>query len=201
MGGSCNLFAGGIVVPIMNNIISLFSSRDGADTFEARLAPHIKGLYSQAWRYTGNCEEAEDLLQDLLLELYGKQEQMAQADNLPAWLNRCLYHRFVDRHRRRARAPRLEDVSAKHHQEALAHPDSAESDYMHTQVLRGMAKLNPVQRAVASLHDISGYSLPEIADITNVPLGTLKSHLHRARHRLKSLLELQPFADGQRRVN
>lgn len=185
----------------MNNIISLFSSRDGANTFEASLAPHIRGLYTQARRYTGNTHDAEDLLQDLLLELYGKRAQMASVENLPAWLNRCLYHRFIDRHRRKVRTAPSEGFDENRHQVEVAQPDRAESDCLHAQVLRGMRQLNPVQRAVITLHEIDGYSLPEIADITDVPLGTLKSHLHRSRKRLKKLLDLQPSGDDQRQIN
>lgn len=184
----------------MNKIISLFSGRDGADTFEGKLAPHVKALYRQAWQYTGNAHDAEDLLQDLLLELYGKQAQMAASENLPAWLNRCLYHRFVDRHRRRLRTPHFEDFVEENHVGQYARPDDAETACLHGEVLRAMDELKPVQRAVVSLHDISGFTLPEIADITDVPLGTLKSHLHRARKRLKSMLELQPSVSSERQV-
>ena len=182
----------------MNNIISLFSRRDGRDSFESRLAPHVKGLYNQAWQYCGNAHDAEDLLQDLLLELYGKQEKMAAAENLPAWLNRCLYHRFIDHHRRQQRTPVLEDIADESHQHNLATPASAESDYLCGQIVAGMTQLSAVQRAVIGLHDISGFTLPEIADITDVPLGTLKSHLHRARKRLKSLLLVQPSMNAER---
>jgi RNA polymerase sigma-70 factor (ECF subfamily) len=182
----------------MNNIISLFARAGGDDSFESLLAPHIKDLYQRAYHLTGSESDAEDLLQDLLLELYGKQEAMRSAENLGGWLYRCLYHRFVDGHRRAQRRSHVEEQLEEGHELGAAQPDCAETDYLHQQVLRGMGSLTAVQRAVISLHDIKGHSLPELVPILELPLGTLKSHLHRARKRLKNSLELQPFTYEER---
>lgn len=176
----------------MNNIISLFSRVNKTQPFEHLLAPHISGLYRQAYQYTGNASDADDLLQDVLLELFNKQEQMSQANNLPAWLNRCLYHRFVDRCRSQNRAPEHEDIDAIHISDEQR-SNQPEQFCLNGQIIAALQSLNPVQRAVVSLHDISGFSLPELASIVDMPLGTLKSHLHRARKQLKKNLQLQPF--------
>lgn len=176
----------------MNNIISLFSRVNKTQPFEHLLAPHISSLYKQAYQYTGNANDADDLLQDVLLELFNKQEQMSQADNLPAWLNRCLYHRFVDRCRRKNRAPEHEDIDALPIRDEQR-SNEPEQFCVNKQIIAGLQSLNPVQRAVVSLHDISGFTLPELASIVDMPLGTLKSHLHRARKQLKKNLQLQPF--------
>ncbi len=181
----------------MNNIISLFSRANKTQPFEHLVAPHVSGLYRQAYQYTGNASDADDLLQDVLLELFNKQEQMAQANNLPAWLNRCLFHRFVDRCRSQKRAPEcdnIDDINISDDRRSM----EPEQYCLNRQIIAGLQRLNPIQRAVVSLHDIGGFSLPELADIVDMPLGTLKSHLHRARKQLKKNLQLQPF-DAQAR--
>lgn len=183
---------------VMGNIVSLLSRKMGAGSFESVLAPHLNMLYRQAYKYTGNGADAEDLLQDLLVHLYSRQKQLHAADNLAAWLARCLYHRFVDLHRQRKRIPGMEDIDSPVIDNALSQSDSGEAAYFHDQILSAMTQLTSIQRAVLSLHDIDGYTLPELVDILDCPLGTLKSHLHRARKRLKSELELQPIDAGVR---
>ncbi|MFK7731449.1 MAG: RNA polymerase sigma factor [Pseudomonadales bacterium] len=181
----------------MNNIISLFSRANKTQPFEHLLAPHISGLYRQAYQYAGCASDADDLLQDLLLELFNKQEQMSQAENLPAWLNRCLYHRFIDRCRTQSRAPEYEDIDALPIKDERR-SNEPEQFCLNRQIVAGLQGLNPIQRAVVSLHDINGFSLPELASIVDMPLGTLKSHLHRARKQLKKNLRLQPFDEPAR---
>ena len=171
----------------MNNIVSLFSRRRSGDSFEAVLAPHMERLYKPAFQYMGNAGDAEDLLQDFLVELYGRQQQMAEAENLPAWLHRCLYHRFIDGHRKLARRPQQDDIAGMEIESAGHGPE--ESHY-HRQVMAALDHLNAVQRTVVTMHDLNGYTLPELSDIMDMPVGTLKSHLHRARKQLKQRLKL-----------
>jgi len=185
----------------MNNIISFFSGAGRKTPFEALLSPHIKQLYQQACHYTGAVADAEDLLQDLLVELFAKQDKMRSSTNLAAWLNRCLYNRFIDRYRQSKRYSQHEDIdqlSAHLEPYASHHP---ETECYHQQIRDGLKQLNDVQRAVVSLHDICGFSLPELAEIVDMPLGTLKSHLHRARKQLKNNLQLQPFETTARCMN
>ncbi len=179
----------------MNNIISLFSRESSKAPFEAVLSPHIEFLYQQAYHYTGTVADAEDLLQDLLVELFTKQDKMQSSSNLGAWLNRCLYNRFVDRYRQTKRFAAHQDIDEPNVAVQLRTRDSQqpESECYYQQIREGLNQLNSVQHAVVSLHDICGFSLPELVGITDMPLGTLKSHLHRARKQLKKNLNLQPF--------
>ncbi len=180
----------------MNNISSLFSRSQKRQPFEQFLAPHIRSLYHQSYRYMGNSSDADDLLQDLLLELFGKQEQMAAVDNMESWLNRCLYNSFIDRCRRSDRLPAMEDVD----EFELNDDNIASAEYycLNQQVLRYLQRLSPIHRAVISLHDVDGYTLPELSTVLDMPVGTLKSHLHRARKKIKLYLQMQPFETSQR---
>lgn len=179
----------------MNNIISLFR-RGGEGSFEGLLAPHMDALYRQAWHYTGSAMEAEDLLQDLLVDLFTRQEKMRGIESLRPWLSRCLYNRFVDQYRKKQRRPETLDSDRADYTAAEA--PGPENDYYHQEVLEGLALLNQQQRAVVTLHDIQGHTLPELSAILDLPLGTLKSQLHRARARLKNHLQMQPSTPQQR---
>ncbi len=150
------------------------------------MSPHLSTLYKQAYQYVGNASDAEDLLQDLLVHLYSQQGSLTQVDNLPAWLNRCLYHRFIDKHRKLKRAPEFQEYEEN---TLIGSNTAGESSYYHRQILQCMSHLSRDQRAVVSMHDIEGYTLPELSNMMDIPVGTLKSHLHRGRRKLKTLLE------------
>ena len=66
------------------------------------------------------------------------------------------------------------------------------------QVERAVYRLNPDQRSLVALHDMEGYSLPELANMLDTPVGTLKSRLHRARARLRELIGDQGLGDSEK---
>lgn len=182
----------------MSKLVSIFKRRSGdQQSYEALLSPHISGLYKQAYRYTGSEHEAEDLLQDVLLEIYQKQAQLRAATAPAAWLHRCLYHRFIDSYRKRQRQLDT-DADGDTLLATVASADNPEADLAYQQIIRAMQALTPAQRMVVSLHDIEAYTLTELSRTMAMPLGTLKSHLHRGRKVLQQQLSLQPFDNNQR---
>lgn len=176
----------------MKSFLSIFRRASSEHKFEELLRPHLNNLYKQAFHYTGSSFDAEDLLQDVLLETYQKRERLQHVTNLPAWLNRCLYFRFVDRHRASKRQPELEELANEDLDEKLQGTCLSEDEYFKGQMYRGLDMLSAEQRAVINLHDLVGYSLPEISGIMDIPIGTLKSSLHRGRKKLKEYLKLKP---------
>ncbi|MBN1377743.1 MAG: sigma-70 family RNA polymerase sigma factor [Gammaproteobacteria bacterium] len=155
----------------------------------------MNSLFKQAYQYTGNTQDAEDLLQDLLVELYQKQDKLHTAKSLRAWLMRCLYNRFVDGYRKKKSAPNFDSLHDEYLANKLPNDDSPETSYWHKQVLAGLSLLSREQRMVVCLHDIEGHTLAELSDIMKIPLGTLKSHLFRGRRILQDRFKLQPFDD------
>jgi RNA polymerase sigma-70 factor (ECF subfamily) len=180
----------------MNGIVSIFSRTRG-DKLESILSPHINDLYSQAYRYLGDKHSAEDLVQDLLLYVCKRKETLLTLDPVKPWLMQCLYHRFVDSHRKRKR--QVKEVPLDNEDFYLESTEtSLEHQYMREKVIEDMAKLTPEQRAVITLFDIEGYSLEQVAQTLQMAKGTVKSHLHRGRKRLKSLFNLQPNRENER---
>jgi len=176
-------------------IISLFSRSKGAEaSFEALLAPHIEPLYRLAFRFCGTQHEAEDLVQDLLVKLYPKHKDLVQIENLRPWLARALRNHFIDMLRQHQRSPFDSDVN---HEEALESQISHHSDparhlaisQLQGRILVAMESLNEEQKTLIMMHDIESYTLVEIAEILETPIGTLKSRLHRSRARLREILE------------
>ncbi len=182
----------------MNQVISFFKRRRGNNSFEELVAPYIDILFRQAYQYTGKESDAEDLVQELLIELYQKQDKLLAANNLKAWLTRCLYHRFVDSYRKKKSQPSFADIEEQKYESKLPAIDSPDKDYWHHQVIDGLGSLSHEQRMVICLHDIEGHTIAEIATIMQLPIGTLKSHLHRGRATMKRKLDTQPFTKCER---
>lgn len=180
------------------------------NSFEALLEPHVGYLYRLAYRFCGNQDDAEDLVQDLLTKLYARStDELTQLDQLRPWLARVLYRMYVDRCRSQARSPVLQPGSEAELEQQL-HPapgpeQEAESEAVQARLARALQSLNPDQQAVVLLHDIEGYTLNELQYILEVPLGTLKSRLNRAHGYLRQQLEteqktVEPFPTHQRLI-
>jgi RNA polymerase sigma factor (sigma-70 family) len=176
--------------------------------FEDLLRPQVEYLYRLAWRFTGSVADAEDLVQDVLLKLYPRTQEMLEIQRLRPWLAKVLYHQYVDSVRQRARTPVLEVVGADADgkddpmEEVPATTEGpeehAERSGLRERILVALRQLNAEQRAVVAMHDVEGYSLEELEAMLETPLGTLKSRLHRARQRLRELLAMEPFSIRER---
>ena len=107
----------------MSKVISFFKRRHKAqDSFETLIAPHLDTLYQQAYKYTGSEHEAEDLLQDVLVEVYQKCETLRVAPVRRAWLTRCMYCGFIDRYRKKKALPIFEDIDSEAGAQVLTIP-------------------------------------------------------------------------------
>ena len=174
------------------------SARGESAPFEALVKPHLTRLYRLAFRLTGNSPDAEDLVQDVLVKMYQRGEELASIESLGPWLARVLYHQFVDNTRRyarkRLRAVSIDDPAneglvrdALHGASEPQQPDHLEPFHINA-LTRALAALSFEHRTVVLLHDSEGYKLEEIQALTGVSLGTVKSRLPRARARLRELL-------------
>ena len=167
--------------------------------FERLVRPHFDRLYRLAWRLAGQQAEAEDLFQELLIKAYVKLDDLASIDDPGSWLARILYNLFIDERRRFARR-RLRTVEegelAGDGIAGLPGPDDPAWDQQRFEKIstlnRALAQLSEEHRHVVLLHDTEGYKISEIQELMGVAEGTIKSRLHRARARLREILE----ADG-----
>lgn len=170
----------------MSKVVSLFKQDCG---IEPLILPHFSALYSQAYKYTANRAAAQDLVQDVFVYALENRRKVQELDPVLPWLMRCLYHRFIDYFRKHKGdvAPGDEfDFEL-----VAANCTSAEDQYFHEQVRIGLTRLTPEQRVAVTLFDIEGYSLDEVCKVMELPLNTVKSHLHRGRRKLKTHLGLE----------
>ncbi len=161
--------------------------------FETLVAPHIEPLYRLAYRFCGTQHDAEDLVQELLTRLYPKHQELAGIEQPGPWLKKSLYHLFIDDNRRDIRSPvsLMEDIGLDLDSTASDHRDpqhNLERDMSYQHLEKALLTLSLEQRSLIAMHDMEGYSLPELAAMLETPLGTLKSRLHRARARLRAQL-------------
>lgn len=188
-------------------MISLFASRR-ARQFEKQVRPHLTRLYRYAYRLSGSRENAEDIVQDLLVRLFEKQIVIEELDNPTTWLLKVLYRQFIDWQRKTRRTPTLlNEENADEILETLPHehltPEQAlQQDQTQNDLSQALKKLNDDQRVLIMLHDVEGFTLQELHEVLDTPLGTLKSRLHRGRQQLREIYsrDREPV-DASRRVN
>ena len=171
--------------------------------FETDAIPHMRQMFSTAYRLTQDRCDAEDLIQDTFARAYVKFHTFEPGTNLRAWLYCIMFRTFCSSRRKRARRP------AELLADDLACRQAADSDAgivpparsAEAEAFDGLAD-SPVMRALAGLPlqfktalylaDILGYQQSDIADIMGTPLGTVVSRLHRGRAMLRA--KLQPLA-------
>ncbi|MCW9013371.1 MAG: RNA polymerase sigma factor [Gammaproteobacteria bacterium] len=172
--------------------------------FEQLVQPHLQRLYKLAYRFAGQRDDAEDLVQDVLLKLYPRLEEMQAIEKLGPWLARVLYRHFIDRLRSQQRSPIqfIDDEQPfyeSHVSDGLEPDDLLESELSQQSLQRALDQLNEDQRLLVLLHDVEGYSLPEINQLLDVSVGTIKSRLSRARSKLREILgKMEPLSDVHR---
>jgi RNA polymerase sigma-70 factor (ECF subfamily) len=170
---------------------------DDAADFDRLLRGHVSALYRSAYRWTGAEDRAEDLVQELLVRLYPKIDELRELDRIRPWAMRVMYRIFVDQVRRERTSPVQFGADPAQgdsdEAEALIDPSQGPAELWEQQLTQeritaAWATLGEEHRVVLAMHDLEDYSLPELAQIMEVPIGTLKSRLHRARAKLKGLL-------------
>ncbi|HWQ37144.1 MAG TPA: RNA polymerase sigma factor [Burkholderiales bacterium] len=186
----------------MGKFVRFLKRSLGQDPFALLLGPYVDSLYRAAYRFTGRVEDAEDLVQSLLLRLYSKREELARVKDLRPWLVRALYNLFVDTVRRNGREPAAdatgEEAISQLHGPGPEPVETAARAQLEAQIAAALERLNVEQRVVVTLHDMEGYNLAEISQVLDLPIGTVKSRLHRARARLRECLRRELFCVTQR---
>jgi RNA polymerase sigma factor (sigma-70 family) len=171
---------------------------NAAAEFDDLLRDHVPALYRAAYRWTGAVDRSEDLVQELLVRLFPKLDELRDIDKLRPWALRVMYRIFVDQVRRDRSSPvqfgaeAREDTGEEEGQEfidpAEGPAELLEQQLTQERVIAAWESLGEEHRVVLSMHDIEDYSLPELSEIMGVPIGTLKSRVHRARAKLRQLL-------------
>jgi RNA polymerase sigma factor (sigma-70 family) len=188
-----------------------FAARGAQVDFERLVRPHLDYLYKLAYRFTGAADRAEDLMQDLLVRMYPRCDELARVEQLRPWLVRVMYRLFIDQKRHAARAPyvAIADSDLGNAEDGGDPYDNVADDALgpdaqfdlnldRKHLLQAWEQLSDEHKALLALYEIEGYTLNELESLLEVARGTLKSRLHRARARLAELLAAEPFTPLER---
>ena len=167
--------------------------------FSALVTPLIPSLQSTALRMTRNQNDAEDLVQDTLYKSYKSMHQYERGTNFRAWAFRILVNTFITGYRKKVKRPQkvsyddLEDYFLyKKIDNTVVETESEGEVYIDQffddNVKKALEALPYPFRLVVLLCDVEGFSYKEIADIIDVPLGTVMSRLYRGRKLLQKHL-------------
>jgi RNA polymerase sigma-70 factor (ECF subfamily) len=162
---------------------------DEAPTWEEVARSHGRFLYTVAYRLTGNHDDAQDLVQEVLLRV---QRGLAtyRPGSLEGWLSRIATNAFLDDVRRKRRRPAdalPEDADRVLPREQAA-DEALAAAVLRDDVQAALADLPGEYRAAVVLCDVVGLSYQEIADALDVPVGTVRSRIHRGRALLREVL-------------
>jgi len=160
-----------------------------APTWEEFARSHGRFLYTVAYRLTGNREDAEDLVQEVLLRVRRGLETY-QPGSMEGWLSRIATNAFLDEVRRRKRRP--VDLLPEDPDWVLP-PSSAADEALDAMILpddvqAAIQRLPEDFRVAVVLCDVVGLSYVEIGDSLDIPVGTVRSRIHRGRAQLREAL-------------
>lgn len=171
---------------------------DQAD-FERDAMQYAPQLYSAALRMTRNAADAEDIVQETFLKAFRAYDSFEEGTNLKAWLYRILTNTYINKYRKQQRRPsevelgELQDLYLfRRLGESSGASYSAEKEaldqFVDTDIIEALESLPESFRMPVVLADVDGFSYKEIADILDVPIGTVMSRLHRGRKALQRKL-------------
>jgi RNA polymerase sigma-70 factor (ECF subfamily) len=162
---------------------------DGVPTWEEIARDHGRFVYTVAYRLTGSHDDAQDLVQEVLIRA-GRGLATYQPGSLEGWLSRITTNAFLDDVRRKRRRP--QELVADHSERVLpaskAADEALDAEVLPSDVGDALRDLPDDYRAAVVLCDVVGLSYEQIGDALDVPVGTVRSRIHRGRALLRKAL-------------
>jgi len=165
--------------------------------FEQLTTPHMEVLYNYGLRLTGNPDDSSDLLQETFLKAYRFWDKFEQGTNIRAWLFRIMKNTYINQYRKDVKEPDKVEYDEVEKYYDLIRDESSDStdlqEKMFGQLLdddvsKALDSLPEEFRTVVILCDIEGLTYEEIAEFLQIPVGTVRSRLHRGRKILHTKL-------------
>lgn len=167
------------------------------EEFEKEAIPHMDALYNFALKMTGDEDDADDLVQETYLKAFRFFDKFEKGTNCKAWLFRIMKNSYINDYRKQVKEPnkvdyedvqnfyeniKSDEVESKHYEQDVF------SNLLDDEISKAITELPEDFRTVIILSDIEGFTYDEIADFVDIPVGTVRSRLHRARKMLYSQL-------------
>ena len=175
----------------MNSNI-IVDSKKASDDFLNKIMEQSRYLYRIAYRLTGNPEDAEDLTQETVWQAHRKSDKYVYDKSLKAWLRMIMTNRFRDKVRKKhLKVVAIEDNILEPHSfdnQDLSVEEQVENRLILENVMEHINALPEINKNVLVLRHFHGYSYAEISEKLDIPEGTVKTQLFRARKMLKARL-------------
>jgi RNA polymerase sigma-70 factor (ECF subfamily) len=165
--------------------------------FDDEIIPHMDALYNFALRLTTDPNDAEDLVQDTIVKAYRFFSSYEKGTNAKAWMFRILKNSFINNYRKTSKKPSqvdFDEVSSYYESIRAERTETSDlenlmfREMMDDDLSDALTRLPEDFRTVVLLCDVEGYTYEEIANMLDVPIGTIRSRLHRGRNLLKTEL-------------
>lgn len=172
------------------------AQRGDADAFESLVRRHLRSAYATALAVVHEPADADDVCQDAFINALERIEDCRQPDRFAAWLRQIVRNQAHSLHRYQSvrQARPLESITA----EAGTSYDpeiDAERSELRARLKAEIRKLSEVQREVLLLYDLEGWRHREIAELLDMPVGTVRSHLSHARRTLRKRLGTELYME------
>lgn len=167
------------------------------DDFNEEIIPHLDALYNFGLRLTADPNDAEDLVQDTIVKAYRFFSSYEKGTNAKAWLFRILKNSYINNYRKKSKKPAEVDYDEVATFYESIRADRTETSNLEDKMFRELIDddlskaLNGIPedfRTVVLLCDVEDFTYEEIANMLDVPIGTIRSRLHRGRNLLKAQL-------------
>lgn len=167
------------------------------EDFQEEIIPHLDAMYNFALRLTSDPNDSEDLVQDTIVKAYRFFSSYEKGTNAKAWLFRILKNSYINKYRKQSKQPSqvdYDEVSSFYETIRADRTDTSDlEDRMFRELIdddisNALEELPEDFRTVVLLCDVEGFTYEEIANMLDVPIGTIRSRLHRGRNLLKAQL-------------
>jgi RNA polymerase sigma-70 factor (ECF subfamily) len=178
-------------------VLALATSNPKHREFEQQALPHMDVLYNYGLRMTGNSDDARDLLQETFLKAYRFWDKFEQGTNLRAWLFRIMKNTYINLYRKESKEPNKVDYDEIEEYYDIVRDEASDPNDLQEKIFgqlldddvsKALESLPEEFRTVVILCDIEGLAYEEIAEFLQIPVGTVRSRLHRGRKLLYTRL-------------
>jgi RNA polymerase sigma factor (sigma-70 family) len=182
----------------MEEVKTSYTEEQKHRIFEVEFLPHIDAMYNFAYRITYDEDSAKDLLQDTYYKAYKFIESFQVGTNAKAWLFRILKNSFINEFRKKNKEPAMvdyQDVETYYNSDDVNEVITSDlrvevlQDMIGDEVSNALNALAVDFRIVIILCDLEGFTYEEMSKILDIPIGTVRSRLHRARNLLREKLQ------------
>ena len=182
----------------MEEVKTSYTEEQKHRIFEAEFLPHIDAMYNFAFRITYEEDSAKDLIQDTYYKAYKFIESFQVGTNAKAWLFRILKNSFINEFRKKNKEPAkvdYQDVETYYNSDDVNEVITSDlrvevlQDMIGDEVSNALNALAVDFRIVIILCDLEGFTYEEMSKILDIPIGTVRSRLHRARNLLREKLK------------